>query len=184
MKKFLALFTFFLLFGYGQPGFAEDKQLGTVMISFDFNRVTPDYANNQFAVWMEDMNGNLIKTIFVTQFTAEGGWDYRDDALPTWTKKSRISTLKKKEVDAISGATPKAQRLVYKWRGEDAENRFLPAGKYRYVIEANYYWDAVVVHSGTIKIGDKRDKHRADANDSAKKYDIIENVSAEFIPLK
>ncbi|MCG8688656.1 MAG: DUF2271 domain-containing protein [Desulfobacterales bacterium] len=186
MKKFIVVFLFVLL-GYHDPVFAQNEQMGTVIITFDFNRAKQDYANNQFAVWIEDLDGKLVKTIFETNFTARGGWQYRPESLPAWTQKSNISKLTETEVDAISGATPKSQRLVYKWRGDDSEHNFLPAGQYKYFIEVNYYWDSAAVFSGIIEIGDSANSTTAKATYSikdVKNYDLIENVAAEYIPLQ
>ncbi|MEH0020356.1 MAG: DUF2271 domain-containing protein [Desulfobacter sp.] len=183
MKNYIILILFVLL-GYQKPVLAQNEQLGSVIISFDFNRAKQDYANNQFAVWIEDLEGKLVKTIFATNFTAKGGWKYRPESLPAWTQKSNISGLTEKEVDAISGATPKSQRLVYKWNGDDSEHNFLPAGKYKYFVEVNYYWDSAAVFSGIIEIGDSANSTIAKATystEDAKKYDLIENVAAEYI---
>ncbi len=186
MKKYIVVFLLILL-GYHDPVFAQNEQLGTVIISFDFNRAKQDYANNQFAVWIEDLDGKLVKTIFATDFTARGGWQYRPESLPAWTQKSNISKLTEREVDAISGATPKSHRLVYKWKGDDSENNFSPAGKYKYFIEVNYYWDSTAFISGIIDIGDSANSTTAKATYSTKKvkkYNLIENVAAEYIPLQ
>ena len=48
---------------------ADDDIVGRVEISFDYNRAERDYANNQFAVWIEDQDGNLIETLFVTEIS-------------------------------------------------------------------------------------------------------------------
>ena len=62
---------------WGRPALAEDDILGRFTISFDYNRAQLDYANNQFAVWIEDQDGSLIETLLVTEFTATKGWESR-----------------------------------------------------------------------------------------------------------
>lgn len=185
MNKGIVIFIFILLTGYFTPGFAESKRLGRVLISFDFNRAERDFANNQFAVWIEDMDEKLIKTLFATKFTATGGWRYRAESLPEWTQKSDISNMNEKEVDAVSGATPKAQRLVYTWKGDNINNEFLTAGEYAYCVEANYYWDTTVVYRGSIHLGAQKNNNNAKvifSSAEAEKFNLIENVSALFIP--
>lgn len=190
MKKITILSVLFLLallVGCQTKHRDEQSQpVSTVEITFDFNRIEKDYANNQFAVWIEDLKGNLVKTIFVTQFTAKKGWKEREEALPVWTKKSDIASLKKKQVDAISGATPTAQTLTYEWKGDNAEGDYVEAGEYKYFVEANCLWANEVIYSGNIHIGEKENSSIAEAwysSDEASKYQIIENVSAKYIPI-
>lgn len=163
-----------------------NQPVNKVEITFDFNRIEKDYANNQFAVWIEDLSGSLVKTIFVTKFTAKKGWKEREEALPEWTKKSNISKLKKKQVDAISGATPSAQTLIYEWKGDNSEGDYVEAGEYKYFVEANYLWDNEVIYSGSIYFGEEENSSIAEAwysSDEASKSNIIENVSAKYIPV-
>ena len=47
-----------------------------VVFSFDFNKRFK-LATNQFAVWIENDKGELVKTLFVTAFTAGKGWEKR-----------------------------------------------------------------------------------------------------------
>ena len=45
---------------------SKDSQVnGKLKISIDFNRSSTP-ASNQYAVWIEDMDGNVVKTLFVT----------------------------------------------------------------------------------------------------------------------
>lgn len=48
-------------------------ELGTLTVTFDFEKQS-GYASNQFAVWIEDVDGNLINTLYATRFTATGGY--------------------------------------------------------------------------------------------------------------
>jgi hypothetical protein len=79
----------------------------------------------QFAVWIEDTEGNYISTLFVTEKIATEGWqanngNRRKESLPHWcytrgetywdglflpTKEQALS-------DAISGATPKTNKTL------------------------------------------------------------------------
>ena len=158
---------------------------GRIEISFDYNRADRDYANNQFAVWLEDPAGNLVETLFVTEFTATRGWKIRKEALPTWRKKASIGQLSRDEIDATAGATPPAQTLVYGWDIPAGEDSTPVPGIYHYYVECNYYWEDTVLYKGKIRVGDTGGKSTAIpqfSTDSARNYHIIENVSAEFIP--
>ena len=49
-------------------------------ISFRFQR--GGIASSQYAIWIEDETGKLVRTLYVTSFTAKGGYEYRKDAVP------------------------------------------------------------------------------------------------------
>ncbi len=74
----------------------------------------------QMAIWMEDLSGNYISTIYVTHTIATQSWtaaggDRRKSALPVWCHSRGIQypdglylpTKDKPVTDGISGATPK-----------------------------------------------------------------------------
>lgn len=186
MTKVIPCIIFILLFFWVCPVFAKSDILGRVEISFDYNRAERDYANNQFAVWIEDQDGNLIETLFVTKFTATKGWRIREETLPTWKNKANLADLKKDEVDGITGATPLAQQLVYTWVVKAGEHQALQHG-YKYFVECNYYWKDTVLYSGKIQVGNNENTSEAFAHfstESAKDYNIIENVTAKFVPLR
>ena len=82
-------------------------------------------APPQLALWLEDMDGNFIRTLFVTSRTALSDWRKapgdktpkedlrRPESLPLWTHRSTGSTADRWDgplpgVDAVSSATPKS----------------------------------------------------------------------------
>lgn len=69
---------------------SKDSQVnGKLKISIDFNRSSTP-ASNQYAVWIEDMDGNVVKTLFVTNFTSNGGYAVREDSIPTWVAHANV----------------------------------------------------------------------------------------------
>ena len=154
MKKIifiiLALASALLLFS----GCAAPKQVVTrdndiVTVSFDYAK-QQGYATNQFAVWIEDESGKLVKTLFVTEFTAKGGYEKRPDAIPTWVDRANLSTAK--EADAVSGATPKSGKLSYVWDLTDQNGVRVQNGIYTFVVEGTLRWKNQVMYSGTITL--------------------------------
>lgn len=114
------------------------------------------HNNPTFAIWLEDMEGNYLKTLFITKSFASGiyaygalndstwsnepGASYRPAALPYWSfKKGLIDDnyiIPEKDhpfVDAYSGATPKGSFTLK----TDNPNR----NKYRIMMEVNQTWD-------------------------------------------
>lgn len=153
-----------------------------VTISFTFNR-TKTIASNQFAVWIEDAGGKLVKTLFVTNFTASGGWKARPDAIPGWTGKSGISSGAK--ADTHSGATPKSGPLTYIWDGTDENGKAVPAGDYKFFVEGTIFWKDDVTYSGAVRLGGAAATVSADPSyttDAAKISDMITDVRAVYTP--
>lgn len=117
-------------------------------VSFNFNR--GGIASSQYAVWIEDAKGSLVRTLYATSFTAKGGYQFRKESLPTWVSKSQLGKMPAAEVDAITGATPQSGRLTYTWDGTDQQGRTMPEGTYSLVIEGSTYWESRVIYKGII----------------------------------
>ena len=153
-------------------------------IAFDYQRRN-GIASNQFAVWIEDPTGSLVKTLYATRFTAMGGWEKRPACLPEWVASSRPDTLSSREINAITGATPVSGRLRYAWDGKDHDGRRVSSGTYRYVVEANLRWDNRVIYGGMIALGGPpqvsrpRPEYFGDADEDR---GMISNVAAMYRP--
>ena len=122
---------------------------GLLTITFDYTKQS-GYASNQFAVWIEDMGGNYVKTLYATRFTANGGYKNRPDSIATWVSKSGLAAMKKTEVDAITGATPNTGSLSYTWDTTDAAGNAVAPGEYKFFVEGSLRWKNSVLYSGTI----------------------------------
>ncbi|NLW45923.1 MAG: DUF2271 domain-containing protein [Firmicutes bacterium] len=130
------------------------SSLGKVEISFPFVK-QKGYASNQFAVWIEDAEGNFLKTLYVTNFTARKGYKTREDSLKTWVKRSKRAEAAKEEIDAVSGATPRTGKLTYTWNCDDRQGNPVSPGNYRFFVEGTLFWKSNVIYSGTITVGGK-----------------------------
>ncbi len=60
-------------------------------ISFKFQR--GGIASSQYAIWIEDEAGRLVRTLYATSFTAKGGYEYRKEALPVWVGKAKPQAM-------------------------------------------------------------------------------------------
>ena len=126
-------------------------------VPFELKATTGKGHNHPtFAIWVEDMDENYLKTLFITRSYATGvyghaaltdstwsnmpGESYRPASLPYWTFKKGIikdAILVPQKafpfVDGHSGATPKADFLL---------NTQLPEfKKVRVLLEVNQTWD-------------------------------------------
>lgn len=155
MKKFILALTFiagFYAFAAVENVQAQSAQKA-VEVALTFAK-QGGYASNQFAVWVEDANGNFIKTIYATRFTALGGWKKRELSLPAWVKNSGLSTKPKDvSVDAITAPTPGSGVLRYSWDGKDGTGKNLPAGDYKIFVEASLRNENRAVYIADIKLG-------------------------------
>ncbi len=112
-------------------------------------------ASSQYAIWIEDETGQLVRTLYATSFTAEGGYEYRKDAIPVWVSKAKPQTLSSTQIDAITGATPSNGIVTYQWNGTDDKGNRVSAGTYTFFIEGTLYWKSRIVYTGKVDWGGK-----------------------------
>ena len=173
---------------------SANESKGKAIITFGYEK-QPGYASNQFAVWIEDTDGNHIKTLYATRYTANGGYKDRPDSIPTWVAKSGLAEMQKSELDAIAGATPKAGTLSYAWDLTDASKNTVPSGDYKFYVEGSLRWKNRVIYSGVITIGDAPVEVYAEAeyiyessdnqpalSDDSPEISMITAVTANFVP--
>ena len=126
-------------------------------LEFEFAR-GKSHNHPTFAIWAEDLDGNYLKTLFVTRSIATGifnygpkdstswdnkpGWQVRPATLPYWLHKRSealgtplLPTPQQPLTDAYSGATPKTD-FSYRFT-----EKALPATKFRILMEINQPWD-------------------------------------------
>jgi hypothetical protein len=124
---------------------------GTVTINFDFQRLSGPAAN-QLAVWIEEANGEYLKTLYATRYTVRGGFKKRPDCIPAWVEKSGLA--KGAVLDAVSGATPRTGPLSFTWDLTDESGRPVPHGSYRFIVEGSLRWANRVLYTGEIAISE------------------------------
>ncbi|MCL2495611.1 MAG: DUF2271 domain-containing protein [Oscillospiraceae bacterium] len=163
---------------------------GTLTISFDYEKQSGS-ASNQFAVWIAGMDGQLVKTLCATKFTAGGGYKNRPDSIATWVGKA----MGVSDFDAVATATPKASGPVaYVWNLTDEAGEAVPAGTYWFIVEGTLRWQNRVLYSGQIEIGGKNATAEAEPkftfagegrqpalDEDAPEAGMIANVKAQYI---
>jgi len=110
-------------------------------------------ASSQYAIWIEDMDGNYINTVYVTRYTAIEGYHRRPKSIPIWVSAARPSDRSQTEIDAISGATPRSGEYRVYWDFTDRNGNPVTETEFRYFFEATMYNDDDVMYSGTMQIG-------------------------------
>jgi hypothetical protein len=158
-----------------------DTVAGEVIISFDYKKQSGS-ASNQFAVWVEDTDGNYIQTLYATRWTAAGGYKNRPDSIALWVKKSALPSMTSSEVDAISGATPRAGEFSCVWDLTDAMGNIVLPGEYKFFVEGTLRWKNYVLYSGRISVGDTSTTVVADAEfvyEASDRYAALTSESSE-----
>ncbi len=131
------------------------KPIGrSLEISFSYENLAL-VASNQYAFWIEDMDGKYVDTLYVTRYTAGEGHRRRPNSIPQWVSAAGIADMRNSEIDAISGATPKPGNYLVYWDFKDSKGNVVEGTEYRYFIEASVMNNDTAVYSGVIAIGEE-----------------------------
>jgi hypothetical protein len=153
MKKFLiVILTVLVLTGAVVQQAEAQQSSATLELTFTFTRQS-GAASNQFAAWIEDTEGKYIKTLYVTRWTANGGYSRRPSSIPVWVRQSDLSKMTKTQIDAVSGATPQTGNVTCTWDGADSRGAALPTGDYVLVLEGTLRWENQVYYRVPITLG-------------------------------
>ncbi|MDR2805062.1 MAG: DUF2271 domain-containing protein [Dysgonamonadaceae bacterium] len=151
--SFLLLFP--LLMGGCKKSAAPSTASGAVLnILVDYEK-QPGPGGNQWAVWVEDSAERIVKTLYVTRFTADGGYVPRPACTPLWVKKALPGDLSQEAIDAFSGATPSSGLQTYEWNITDDGNRPLENGAYTLMVEATLYGESEVIYKTPVTVGNQ-----------------------------
>ena len=130
----------------------DNIRCGELTINIDFQR-QPGWASNQFAVWIEDMYGNHLRTIYTTRWTAAGGFRTRPMSIPLWVERFGLAEREQAEVDAIASPTPQSGTLSYLWDLTDDDGNIIGPGEIRFIVEGSLRWGNRVIYTGVIDVG-------------------------------
>ncbi|WP_028982898.1 DUF2271 domain-containing protein [Sporolactobacillus terrae] len=159
------------------------KTLGLVSISYRLSHLD-QLASNQIAFWIEDENGNYVKTLRASSFTAGGGYKMRPESLPEWRKSADWAHASQAEINQVKLPEQSAGSHTVYWDCTDAAGKAVKSGTYIYKAEGNIYWQNRVVFTGKITIGKKNADTAAQAvykPAGAKSHGtLLENVQANF----
>ena len=137
----------------------------TLEVSFNYERQNGP-GSNQYAVWIENEKGEVVKTLFVTSFTTKGrargneplvrGYVKRPACVPGWVKASKVADMTDEQVDAFTGATPKnSGRQTFTWDFTDQAGKRVPKGRYNVCVEATLFNASTITYKGSFSTTDK-----------------------------
>lgn len=165
----LAVSLMLILSGCSPTSVRESKTVVTIIhsnidgqgtrLSLEFLK-GPAHNHPSFAIWLEDLEGNFLQTLFTTRYVATGIYGYGElesgkwkpepgravhpATLPYWSHKrgqltGKIPDLPSPEnpvPDAVSGATPSADFILH-----TQADKILPR-RFRILLEINQAWDS------------------------------------------
>lgn len=158
-KNFFIAILAAMLLAIPVMGQSKKGQGKNLEVSFNYQKQAGP-GSNQYAVWIENDKGEVVKTLFVTSFTTKGrargnaqpqrGYVMRPACVPTWVKASKASEKTDQQLDAVTGATPQADGVqTFTWNFTDQQGKAVPQGNYKVFVEATLYNDSDIIYSGT-----------------------------------
>jgi hypothetical protein len=131
------------------------KHVGDKLISVELKKGSA-FQYPLFAIWIEDINGNYIQTLYISRVISSSTFDFgkkkdgkwesatvrRPEALPYWSHKRGIKAAdglymplgNSNDIDAVSGATPTGNFII-----NSSIN--IPKEKYKILVELNQSYD-------------------------------------------
>ena len=131
----------------------------SVELSFNYQKQS-GAGSNQWAVWIENAEGKVVRTLTVTSFTSKGrggrrGYTFRPTCVPTWVKNAKAEEMTDEQIDAVTGATPSQSGVqTYTWDFKDAAGKDVPAGDYKICFEATLYFNSILLYTGSFSTMD------------------------------
>ena len=137
----------------------------TLEVTFNYQKQDGP-GSNQYAVWIENEKGEMVKTLFVTSYTTKGrtrgneqpmrGYIKRPACVPTWVKTAKADDLTDQQLDAFTGATPKVSGIqTFTWDFTDQQGKAVRKGTYRVKVEATLFNASTITYTGTFNTNDK-----------------------------
>ena len=142
-------------------------------------------ASSQYAFWIEDISGRYIDTVYVTKWTAQGGYNTRPHSIPLWVSAANPSTMSQDMIDAISGATPRSGKYVAIWDFTDKNGDTVTGSQFRFYFEGTMNNDDTVLYSGIINIEGESWELFPDpvySIEDSEYKDMLSNVKITFYP--
>lgn len=155
---------------------------GTLEVTFFYSPPTDIHPTYHTAIWLEDSQGRLVKTLYVT--TELSATEYKvGEACPDWTRQANWERADRSEVDAVTGPTPSvgAGRLVF-----DLAALGIPPGTYEFRFQVHILEDYNVLYRGTLRIGGAPDEPTLEVWYSPRRRpsipEFVRDVRVRYVP--
>jgi hypothetical protein len=152
MKKYFLPIVLLILVAMPNIFAQSESHEKNVIVTYTWTRIST-HGSNQIAIWIEDVKGKHLATLFATKFTTQGGYIKRPVSLSEWTAKFDLKNASKEDVDAITGATPQSGAHTLTWNCKDKSGKTVSPGTYIVRMEANILDPDKMFFRGEIEIG-------------------------------
>lgn len=127
------------------------KDLKKPCVTIDFVLGFRDELAPQTAVWIENSEGEFVKTVYVSGFS--GFAKEKQVNLPQWSKRSEF-----RDVDGVTGASIDRGHHIYVWNLKDFQENTVPQGEYRVRVET-HFWPSMMYQrsEAVIRVGKEID---------------------------
>lgn len=154
---------------------------GQLVVSFLYmppSEVEPTYHT---AMWLEDKNGRLLKTLFVSDELSHNEYK-QGTACPDWVKQSGWAKADKALVDAVSGPTPNVGSSTMAF---DLNKLGIASGTYQFCFQVHITEKENVLFRGTFEAGESNQQVKMGTFFSAgqpTKEELIKDVQVQYVP--
>ena len=124
------------------------KALGDLDIDFYLEYVADPYPTYQTVMWLENVNGDCLQSLFVSEWLARGGYN-STYVCSTWSSKSQWAVATDEDVDAVTAATP--EWGVDSHYSIDLSDRNVAPGSYKFNIETHITDDYNILYTADIE---------------------------------
>jgi len=155
---------------------------GTIHVSFLYmppGEVHPTYHT---AIWLEDAQGTLVKTLYVTNELSSSEY-MMGEACPDWIKQAHWDTADKAVVDAVTGPTPNVGVGALAF---DLGAIGVAEGAYQFKFQVHITEKYNVLYTGKLNAGASRQDLTLEVLYSSARpagvTDFVRDVQARYIP--
>ena len=133
----------------GRVPIAQVPVTGTLHVSFLFMPPTSVEPTYHTAMWLEDAQGALVKTLYVSTELSNGEYKL-GQACPDWVKVAHWEKAPKSEVDAVTSPTPNVGSASLAFNLAELG---VPPGNYQFKFQVHITDKANVLHAGKFTAG-------------------------------
>ena len=130
--------------------FAVLLAAGRLDVSFVYMPPTSIEPSYHTAIWLEDEQGTLVKTLYVTNDLSSNEFKV-GEACPDWVKQAQWERASKSEVDAVTGPTP---HVGAGSRTFDLAALGLAPGRYQFKLQVHITDNYNILYRGTLVVSD------------------------------
>lgn len=128
---------------------AAGGPVGTIQVTFLFMPPTTIDPTYHTAMWLEDKDGKLVKTLYVSQELSAG--EYKSgNVCPDWVKLAKWGETAKADVDAVTAPTPNVGSEA---RTFDLAHYGITPGTYTFKFQMHVLERHNVLFRGTVTVG-------------------------------